>query len=264
MIEDKVAAEFHRLHERGLLILPNAWDAGSARLIENAGARAIATSSAAVAWSHGYPDGDKLPVELLARTVAEIVRAVRLPVSVDFEGGYDDDRGKFGSNLDYIVACGAVGINLEDGTKSTTLLARKIRAAKGINPDLFVNARIDVYLKALVPEKKRLDETLKRARKYRDAGADGIFVPGLTAPEEIQAIVSEIDRPLNLLVRPSLPDARTLESWGVRRLSAGSWIAASAYARIESLAANFLKDGRSAPVMEGARGYADTNLLFMS
>src|SRR4051812_48036382 len=103
---------FRRLHQDGLLILANAWDAGSARLIATTGAKAIATSSAAVAWAHGYPDGDQLPVKLLVATVAEIVRVIRVPLTVDCEGGYSDDPAQVAENIASVLAAGAIGINL--------------------------------------------------------------------------------------------------------------------------------------------------------
>src|SRR5262249_2800590 len=159
------------------------WDAGSARLVESLGARAIATTSAGVAWAHGYPDGDALPIARLLETVRAIARVVRVPLSVDVEGGYADDPSE---HIAALVGAGAVGINIEDGAAPPELLAKKIAQAKSAaarrGVDLFVNARTDVYLRGLVPEAERVRETLARAARYRDAGADGIFVPKVVAP----------------------------------------------------------------------------------
>src|SRR4029453_14349007 len=139
------------LHERGLLILPNAWDAASARLIESLGAKAIATTSAGVAWSHGYADGNVLPVPLLAATVAEITRIVTVPVSADVEAGSSADPAAAAEAVGAVIDSGAVGINIEDGAGEPDLLRAKIERAKNTaarrNVDLFVNARTDVYLK---------------------------------------------------------------------------------------------------------------------
>jgi 2-methylisocitrate lyase-like PEP mutase family enzyme len=259
------ARRFHELHRDGLLLLANAWDAGSARLIESVGAKAVATTSAAVAWSHGYADGDHLPVQLLAATVAEIVRVLRVPLSVDCEGGYSDDPATAAENIGTVIDAGAVGINLEDGNRGVDLLCAKIErvkqvaARRGVN--LFVNARSDVYLRSSVPADKRVEETLARAERYRAAGADGIFAVGVVDPNEIRAIAAGTKLPLNVLARPTLPPAAELAQLGVRRLSAGSGLAEVMYGRTGALAADFLRAGRSAPLAEGAMPYRDINAL---
>jgi 2-methylisocitrate lyase-like PEP mutase family enzyme len=259
------AAEFHRLHREGLLVLPNAWDAGTARLIESLGAKAIATSSAAVAWSHGYADGDRLPVALLVETVSEIARVVKVPITVDVEGGYSGDPSQAADTVAAVIDAGGVGINIEDGAGDPGLLRAKIEqvraTASRLGVELFVNARTDVYLKNLVPAERRLEETLARAGGYRAAGADGIFVPGVTDPSEIRTIASEVGLPLNVLARAGLPPASELARLGVRRLSAGSGIGTAAFGRIASLATQFLRAGDSDPLIEGAMPYADVNAL---
>jgi 2-methylisocitrate lyase-like PEP mutase family enzyme len=259
------ARTFRRLHETGLLVLPNAWDAGSARLVESLGAKAIATSSAAVAWSHGFADGNVLPVPILAAAVAEIVRRVGVPVSVDVEGGYSEDPAGAAATAATVIDAGGVGINIEDGAGTPDLLCAKIEqvraAASRLGADLFVNARTDVYLKALVPPERRLDETVARAKLYREAGADGIFVPAVISAAAIHAIASAVELPLNVLARPDLPAGSELEALGVRRLSAGSWLASAAFGRIASLAADFLRTGSSDSLAEGAMPYGEINEL---
>jgi 2-methylisocitrate lyase-like PEP mutase family enzyme len=259
------AATFRRLHHHGLLVLPNAWDAGSARLIAQRGAKAIATSSAAVAWSHGYADGDLLPVSLLVATVEGIVRSVDVPVSVDVEGGYATDPVAVANTVARVIDAGGVGINIEDGTADPALLCAKIeaikRAAAKENADLFVNARTDVYLQGLAPAERRVDETLARAERYRGAGADGIFVPGVVDADEIRRIASAVRMPLNVLARKGLPSATELEAIGVRRLSAGSGLAQAMFGRIAALTDAFLKTGASDPLAEGAMVYGDINAL---
>jgi len=245
--------------------LPNAWDAGSARLIESLGARAIATTSAAVAWSHGYADGNFLPVALLTQTVAEIARVIRVPLSVDLEGGYSDDPGVVGENVAAVVRAGAVGINLEDGAGSPDLLCAKIteakRAAARLGVDLFVNARTDTHLRNQIPPERRVEETLRRAERYRAAGADGLFVIGLVDPAAICAIAAAVPLPLNLLARAGLPAAAELGALGVRRLSAGSSIPEALYGRLGTLARGFLATGCSDPLLDGAMAYRDLNAL---
>ena len=256
------AETFRRLHQEGLLILANAWDAGSARLIETVGARAIATTSAGVAWSHGYADGDQLPVPLLLTTVRDIARVVRVPLTVDCEGGYSSDPAAVADTIAAVVDAGAVGINLEDGSSGPDLLCAKVERIKGrLGAGVFVNARTDVYLFGLAPPEKRVAETLARAARYRAAGADGLFVPGVVDREEIRAIAAGAGLPVNVLVRAGLPRAAELESLGVRRLSAGSDLAEAALGRIRSLAASFLKDGASEPLSEGAMPYPDVQAL---
>lgn len=259
------ARTFHRLHQNGLLILANVWDAGSARLVESLGARALATTSAGVAWAHGYPDGDALPIPLLLATVRDIARVVDVPLSIDFEGGYAADPVAVGEAVRAVVEAGAVGINLEDGASPPDALCAKIEHAKRgalqAGVELFVNARVDVYLLGLAPEPRRVAETLARAARYRDAGADGIFAPGLVDPQEIRALVEGVRLPLNVLARPKLPPAPELAKLGVRRLSAGSAISMHSQRRVAALARAFLTDGVSSALLDDVMPYADLNAL---
>lgn len=264
----KHADTFRSLHAAGqFLILPNAWDAGSARIIESSGATAIATSSAAVAWANGYPDGNALPPEMLTRTIEAITRVIAIPLSVDSEGGYSNDAAEAAENIRAFVNAGAVGINIEDGSESPDLMCAKIEAAKragekaGVN--LFVNARIDVLLKQLKPPEQAIEETLTRAARYRDAGCDGIFVPMLTREHEIEAVVRGVDPlPLNVMCVPNLPPAPDLRRLGVRRLSAGASIAKAAISLTRQLASEFLAGGDSAAVYRHVTDKTDINALF--
>jgi 2-methylisocitrate lyase-like PEP mutase family enzyme len=262
-----LAATFRSLHQgKPLLRLANAWDAGSARLIESLGVPAIATTSAGVAWAQGYPDGDILPVKALAAVVAAITRVIRVPLSVDIEGGYSDEPAGAAEAVAAILDAGAIGINIEDGGGTPDLLARKIEAikrtaaAKGV--DLFVNARTDVYLRGQAPEATRLAETLRRAALYREAGADGIFVPAAIVPAEISALAAGTPLPLNVLARKGLPPAADLGPLGVKRLSAGSGICQALWGRAAGLAKAFLDEGASGPLGEGAMAYPEINALF--
>jgi 2-methylisocitrate lyase-like PEP mutase family enzyme len=261
------ATLFRRLHQDGLLVLANAWDAGSARLIESLGAKAVATTSAGVAWSHGYKDGDQLPVRLLAATVAAITRIVKVPLTVDTEGGYSADPVAAGEAVATVVGEGAVGINLEDGGQEPDLLCAKIESAKRAaarrGVDLFVNARTDVYLRGLGPDDRRVETTLARAARYRAAGADGLFVPGLAAPAEIRAVAAGAGLPLNVMAWRGLPPASELVGLGVRRLSAGSSIAQGALARTATAATAFLRTGSSDAVSNNVMPYAEINALMV-
>jgi len=248
LMKPELAARFHALHADGLLRLPNAWDAGSARLAHAAGARAIATSSAAVAWAHGWPDGDLLPVELLLQTTRAIVDATELPVTIDIEGGYSDEPARVGELVSAVLEAGAVGINIEDGSKDPALLCAKIAAARAAatraGVDLFINARIDVWLRGLAPAGERVAETLARAARYQAAGASGLFAPGVTDDNDIRALVGGTGLPVNVLAWLGLPDAGRLQALGVRRLSAGSGISEAMHGQVLALMREFVASGR--------------------
>jgi 2-methylisocitrate lyase-like PEP mutase family enzyme len=263
------AKTFRDLHAPGrILVLANAWDAGSARLIESCGAPAIATTSAGLAWSRGYPDGNLLPRRVLAAVIAEIARVISVPLSVDFEAGYSSDLRAVGDAIAPILDAGAVGINLEDGAESPDLLCAKIEAvkaaARGKGVDLFVNARTDVYLKRLVPPERAEGEALARGKKYLAAGADGLFVPGLADPASIRAIAGAVPLPLNLMVVPGLAPVAELQSLGVRRVSAGSAITQSVYGLAKRAATQLLKDGRYDLLQERSMSHPELNALFKS
>jgi len=254
---------FHALHNDGLLILPNAWDGGSAALVASLGAKAVATTSAGVAWALGWPDGDALPVERVVQAARDVVRGARgLPVSIDMEGGYSNDPAAVAALAARLVETGAQGINIEDGGGSPETLAAKIAAIKAaVGGALFVNARCDVWLRAVGAPETRVAEAARRGAIYGAAGADGLFTPGLTDARDIAAMVAATPLPLNLLAFPGLPDAQTLGGLGVRRLSAGSGVCGATWGRAAALTRGFLADGRSEPLMEGALGWGEINAL---
>lgn len=260
------ADRFRALHAQDeLLRLPNAWDAGSARVIEASGARAIATTSAGLAWANGYRDVNTLPLRTLADTARAIARAIRVPLTVDALAGLGDDVGAVSETVAALLEAGAVGVNLEDGTTPPELLARKIEAARSAGERagvrLFVNARTDVHLKALVPKERAADEAIARGQRYRAAGADGLFVPGLADAASIRAIAQAVAMPLNVMLVPGLPSAKELHALGARRLSAGSAIAEAAYGLIRREATAFL-GGEQLGVPSGRLPYPELNALF--
>jgi 2-methylisocitrate lyase-like PEP mutase family enzyme len=261
------AANFRRLHAPGqLLVLPNAWDAASARLIEGVGAAAIATTSSGVCWARGYPDGKALPLAVLLGAIAEIVRVTRLPVSADVEGGYSADPQRVAETVAAVIGAGAVGINLEDGSAPPELLAAKIaavkQAARRAGIDLFVNARTDVYLKRLVAPERAIEETIARGKRYQEAGCDGLFVPGLSRLDAMKAIAGAVALPLNVMLLPNLPPVAELRASGVRRLSAGSAVAAAAFGTARRLARQLLEEGRYEGLFAEPVAYAEMNALF--
>ncbi len=253
----------HALHRGpGVLVLANAWDALSARIVQDAGGRAVATSSAAVAWAHGRADGHELPFATLLTAAREIARVLTVPLSVDFEGGYSAEPSAVAENAAQLADAGAVGINLEDGTGSPDLLVEKISAVRS-RTRLFINARVDVYLHKLTPPEKALDETLARMRRYADAGADGLFVPGPTDRAVIAELASATKLPLNVLARPGTPPLEELARLDVRRLSAGAGLARAVFQHAQERAAAFVKSGDSDALLRGASTH-DFNAMFTS
>lgn len=252
---------FRDLHTSGLLILPNAWDAASAALMAAAGAKAVATTSAGVAWALGWPDGATPPEGELLGAVERMARASPVPVSADVEGGFSDDPKEAAAFVKRVAETGAQGINLEDGADAPELLADKIAAIRAaVGPDLFINARCDLWLRGIGAADGRLEEAQRRAGLYLAAGADGLFMPGVTESETIRALAG-LGAPLNILARKGLPDAAGLQALGVRRLSAGSNLAAAAYATADRLARAFLADGLCEPQIEAAMDYGALNSL---
>ncbi len=255
-IMTNLAETFHSLHrQKDILILPNAWDAGSAKVIEDAGAKAIATSSAGVAWALGYPDGDTLPPKMLADLAANITDVIRIPLSVDFEAAYTKNPAKVAENLKPIIDAGAVGINIEDGEGTPELLAKKIEKARNtaesVGVNLFINARTDVYLQEIGSPESRVGETIHRA-----------VVPGLCETSAIKAIVSEVKIPVNVMAYPGLPSAKELKKLGVHRLSSGTGIPQTIWRHTAELAKGFLATGHSKAMFTNSMAYSKLQELF--
>ena len=262
------AIEFRQLHHGSTLLrLPNAWDAGSARLVEAQGASAVATTSAGFAWALGYPDGRLLPVDEVVAAVKRIVRVLSVPLSVDVENGYSDDPATVANVVMQLVDIGVAGINIEDGPDAPSLLASKIEAIRNAvskaGADIFINARSDVFLANLVDKPKQAGESIARGDLYASAGADGLFLPALKDSSDIEAIVKAVPLPLNVMAIASLPDAAALEQLGVRRLSAGSGISQVVMGRAKGLAKDFLLSGQSETLYDGALPYSEMQSLFV-
>ena len=261
------AATFHALHKGpDILILPNAWDAASAAVMADAGARAVASSSAAVAWAHGYADGDHLPVPILIRALEEIARVLPVPLTADIEGGYTDDLATLAETIRAVVGAGAVGINLEDGTRAPDLHARKIEAARkaaaGAGVELFINARTDVFLKRLVPKADAEAEAVRRAALYTQAGASGIFIPFANEAALIGRLAAAVSLPLNIMGFAGVPKAADLQALGVRRLSSATGLFRAAFAAVKRVTEAYLADGDPGAVAVAAQGAPDLNARF--
>lgn len=247
---------FRSLHTpTGPLALANAWDVASARIIEAAGASAIATTSAGVSWSLGSPDGDFLSRDRALELIGRIVAAVAVPVTADIEGGYGTDAAGVAETVAGVLAAGAAGVNIEDGTRPPRELATRLGAARQAadqaGADLFLNARIDTFLFGLGDPDTRLKETLSRAHMYVDAGADGIFVPGITDPATIAVLAKDISVPLNVLAGPGAPTVAELGTLGVARVSLGSGVAQVAYAAARRTAQELFGAGDHDSLAEG-------------
>jgi 2-methylisocitrate lyase-like PEP mutase family enzyme len=260
---------FRNLHQGpALLLLPNAWDAITARLIESLGAPAIATTSAGLAWSRGYPDGNALPEDQLIAAISDMARVIRVPLTVDIEAGYSDDPAAVARLVARVLAVGAVGINIEDGAGPPDLLCKKITAIRDhvahSGAEVFINTRTDVHLRGVARGEAATEEVIRRASRYRAAGGDGLFVPGLATVDAMAAISAAIaPMPLNIMAVPNLPSLDTLKESGVRRLSAGSSIAQAALGRTSHLVASFLA-GTMSEMFDASADYGAVNRLFAS
>jgi 2-methylisocitrate lyase-like PEP mutase family enzyme len=222
---------FAALHRPGdPLVLYNVWDSGSARAVAEAGAAAIATGSASVAAAYGYEDAEALPLDLALANAERIARAVDLPVTIDFEGGYAVEPERVAANMARLAATGAIGCNFEDqaiggeGLHSVEVQAERIRAARAaVGPDFFINARTDIFLKnrAQTHDPARIEEAIGRARAYAEAGASGFFVPGLVDLGQLARICAASPLPVNFMAFPGAPEAEAVAAAGVARISHG-------------------------------------------
>lgn len=256
---------FRSLHNaKHPLALSNSWDVASTLVAQSAGAQAIATTSAGIAWSLGLPDGDQLDRARAVAVIAAIAAAVQLPVTADIEGGLADSASDVATTVMAVLEAGAVGINIEDGPRSPAELAARIASARRTADDagvsMFINARTDVFLASIGDPEQRLAETITRAARYADAGADGIFVPGVDDAETIAALAEGIPVPLNILVGPGSLSVAELGSLGVSRVSLGSTVARAAYALAHRAAAELMRDG-TYEATSGALSYGELNEL---
>jgi 2-methylisocitrate lyase-like PEP mutase family enzyme len=234
MADQKTKAEqFAALHQKGApVVLYNAWDPGSAKVVANAGAKAVATGSYSVAGALGFEDRENAPLDLVLDNCRRIVGAVDLPVTLDFESGYAVEIDGLKRNIEAVIAAGAIGINFEDqaiggqGLHPTGLQAARVaavrEAADKALPGFFINARCDVFLQSeRSTHAAGMGQWLERAKAYADAGADGLFAPGLVDADLIGQVVEKVSLPLNILMFPGAPEIPELRRRGVARISYG-------------------------------------------
>ena len=263
---------FRELH-RGLkiLVLPNAWDVATARILEDSDVSAIATTSAGIAFALGYPDGEQISRDEMLAMVARIAAKVNIPVSADVEAGYGDRPEDAALTARAVIETGAVGLNLEDGTDDPAhplvelpLQLEKIaavrEAARVMGVPVVVNARTDVYLLEVGKPESRFDEALIRLSAFRDAGADCLFAPALRDLAQISQLVRQLQHPLNILAGPGSPPIPELQKIGVARVSLGSSPMRATLGLVRRIAQELQTSG-TYNALEGAPSHAEVNKL---
>ena len=262
MTQQEKYERFIQLHQGPeILVMPNAWDVASARVFEVAGFPALGSTSAGVANSLGYPDGNQISRDEMLEVVARIVRAVGVPVTADVESGYGDPV----ATAKAVVAAGAVGMNLEDvvdgklvDLATQTAVIREIRA---LGLPVVVNARTDIYLAGIGEPATRFARTVERLNAYREAGADCLFAPGVRDEETIGALVREVHGPLNILVTVGTPPVGELRRLGVARVSVGSGPARATLGLVRRIAEELRDKGSFESMLEGQIPYAEINAM---
>ncbi|MET9732792.1 isocitrate lyase/phosphoenolpyruvate mutase family protein [Streptomyces sp. NPDC006458] len=265
------ALALREFHEKGILVLPNAWDAGSAALIAQGGAKAIATTSGGVSWSAGKPDQQALTRDEMVALVRRIADAVEVPVTADIEGGYGLAPEDVAATVTAVIEAGVVGVNLEDSKLDGTLFtaeeqAARIRAAReaaeraGL-PELVINLRTDVFLFGIGAPEGRAADVLARAAVYAQAGADSLFVPGLLDLAVIAELVEGQPLPVNVMAGPGAPTVAEFEAAGVRRVSLGTAVAQAAYSLARRAAAELVTEG-TYEELTGALDFGAVNSSF--
>ena len=274
MTQREKAEVLLRLQQPGSsLLLPNAWDAASARLFEAAGFPAIGTTSAGIAYSHGYVDGERIEPAVMFQAIARIASAVQVPVTADIEAGYGSSASDVAAAVQQAIAAGAVGVNLEDNTHDATdplypieAQANRIAAARaeadraGIH--LVINARTDTYLASVGEGQARLDETIRRGAAYLAAGADSVFVPLATDATIIEALVRGIPGPINILAIPGSLPAPELFTLGVTRVSIGDSAMLATMGLVAKIAHELREKGTYEAISRDFYGFTEARALF--
>lgn len=227
-------AQFRLLHHVGMpLLLPNIWDPLSAALVQATGLPAVATSSSAMALSNGYRDGQKLPFEDLLKILRRITSTVQVPVTADIERGYASSDAELAGHIKEFIGTGIIGINYEDSLPGATEMVPMEQQVKSIDAirkaadveglKLFINARVDVYIKGgTLTDEEKLAEAVRRGKAYKEAGADGLYPILIMDPVHMETLVQEVGLPLNITMVPGIPDLAVLKAIGVARVSMAS------------------------------------------
>lgn len=266
------AEEFRRLHDRkSVLVLPNAWDVPSARLFEDEGFPAVATSSAGMLVSLGYPDGEGIPRKEFVSAVGRIARVLSVPLSADVMGGLGASPEGVVKSMRAVVRAGAVGINIEDFIhetrkllpveKQVDRLRALVRLRSSVRVPFVINARTDAARFASGEDDDRLEEAIRRAAAYRDVGADCVYPMGLTDAESISRFVKALDFPVNVMVRKGLPPIPELKRLGVARVSFGPSASYAAMGLLKRASREVLQKGTYDALLEGAIAFDELNAL---
>lgn len=266
------AVALRELHASGILVLPNAWDAASAAIIARAGAKAVATTSGGVAWSVGKSDGGGITRDEMIEQVRRITAVVDVPVTADVEGGYGHEPEAVAKTVEAVIKAGAAGINLEDSKApggplfSAAEQAERIRAGRAAAAEaglaeFFINVRTDVFLFQIGEADGRLDDVQARAAAYAEAGADGLFVPGLIDLDLLAQLTKSTELPVGVMAWPGAPTVAEFERAGVRRVSVGTGISQAAYTLAQRVATELLTEGTYGE-LEGALDFGTMNGLF--
>ena len=268
-----LARQFLQLHDRRkILVLPNAWDVASARIFEDAGFPAIATTSGGIANSLGYPDGEHIPRDEMLAVVHRVAEAVSVPVTADVEAGYGLTPEAVADCARQVISAGAVGMNLEDGIPGrpdrlfdVSQQKEKIRAVAEVCQAMRVpsvlNARTDVFLHSIGPAETRLAHALERLNAYREAGAQCLFAPGVIDERIIAELVRGLEGPLNILAGAGSPAIPALERLGVARVSLGSGPMRATLGLLARIARQLREEGSFALMTQDAMSYVDANRL---
>jgi 2-methylisocitrate lyase-like PEP mutase family enzyme len=250
-------------HGPEVLVLPNAWDCASARIFEELGFPAIATTSAGVSFSLGYADGQNIPGKEMLAAVSRIAHSVDVPVTADLEGGYGD----IAETAAALLESGAVGLNLEDilghGPESLAPIDEQVsRIAAVRQTGVVVNARTDLYLMQIGDASTRFARACDRLKAYRDAGADCLFIPGIASEDLIASFVEALQFPINILAVAGVPPIARLKELGVARVSVGSGMMRSAMGHTRRIAEALKATGTFEKIIEGSIPFANANSLF--
>jgi 2-methylisocitrate lyase-like PEP mutase family enzyme len=268
------AEQFRQLHHQApLLVLPNAWDAASARIFAHAGFNAIATTSSGVAAALGYSDGQKISREMLIETLARITRVVECPVTADIEAGFGDSIAEVLQTVKAVMATGVVGINIEDSLKQqekalvdVAYQVELIKALRELSTTLdipfVINARVDVFLLAIGEPEGRFEHAVQRANAYLQAGADCVYPIGLLERETIARLVKEINGPINILGGSPAPTLPELAQLGVARVSLAGGLMRSALGHLQTIAQELIEHGTYTSIDAEALSGAEFRTLF--
>ena len=254
-VQRRKAEAFRQMHDRSrILLLPNAWEAASARIFEAAGFSAVATTSAGVAYTAGYPDGEAIPRDDMVTIVRWIARSVQVPVTADIESGFGGSPREVGDTVRMVIEAGAVGINLEDTIHGVErqlydlpLAVERVRAARAAaevaGVPIVINGRTDVFLLGIGEKASRFEHAVRRLNAYREAGADCLYPMGYLDSQTIAALVKAIDGPINVMGVPGMPPVAELQRLGVARVSTASGPARIAMTATRKLAAELSRNG---------------------